>query len=90
VAAPAFRWTRRSSWTQGRERPLALQGSCSCGADDSASQAAPTTVPFEVRTDAGPRYVDLPIPPGMFDTDPLADACDQARAADVPQSPAST
>jgi hypothetical protein len=74
----------------GREGPLSLEGSSSCGAVDSATQAAPTIVPFEVRTDAGPRYVDLPIPPRMFDTDPLADACDQPRAADVPQSPAST
>ena len=74
----------------GRERPLSLEGSWSCGANDSSSQAAPTTVPFEVRTDAGPRYVDLPIPPGMFDTDPLADACDRARAAGAQQSPAGT
>ena len=74
----------------GRERPLSLQGSYACSVGHQQPRPAPTTVPFEVRTDAGPRYVDLSIPSGMFDTDPLAEACHQARAAEVRPPTAST
>jgi hypothetical protein len=58
----------------GRGRLLSLEGSWACG----VREPAPVSVPVEVGTDAGPRSVDLPIPPGMFDTHPLADACDAA------------
>jgi len=63
----------------GSERVLLLQGLYSC--TGRGPQPAPDSVPFQVRTDAGSRPVELPIPVGMFPTDPLAEACQQARSA---------
>lgn len=70
----------------GRERPLSLEGTYVCG----VREPAPVAVPLEVRTDAGTRYVDVAVPPGMFDTDPLADACEGFQEAEAGQSNAST
>jgi hypothetical protein len=75
IGLPGVRLEAPVELDAGRGRLLSLEGTYVCG----VREPAPVTVPLAVRTDAGQRYVDVPIPSGLFDTDPLADACDRAE-----------
>lgn len=80
VGLPGVQLGRPVELAAGRERGLALQGLYSC-TGRRAAEPAPDSVPVQVRTDAGQRGVELPIPAGLFVADPLAEACRQARLA---------
>jgi hypothetical protein len=67
------------SLAAGAERRLTLDGVYSCA--DSFPQGPPDRVPFEVRTETGLALVDVSIPAGLFDNDPLVQACEQTRAS---------
>ena len=86
IGLPGVRLAAPVELHAGRDRGLSLEGTYLCG----VREPAPVTVPLEVLTGAGTRYVDVPIPVGMFDTDPLADACDELQEAEVGRSNSST
>lgn len=66
----------------GSTRALSLQGLYSCAG--RGAEPAPESLPFQVMTEAGQRSVELPLPAGLFDTDPLAAECQRQRAEGPP------
>jgi hypothetical protein len=85
VDLPSVRLSGPVVLEAGSERDLTVVGGRSCA--DPQPPPAPDSLPLQVRTEAGPRSVDLRVRRTMFDL-PVADLCGRAGAAEPTAQPA--
>jgi hypothetical protein len=86
VELPGVQLTAPAAVSAGQESGLRLAGHHSC--TDDPVGPGPTSLPVEVRTEAGPLRVSLNIYDAVLDTRQYVISCDQGRAAALAGQPA--